>query len=117
MKMLLILISVLLGSIGQVLFKMTMKGKSGAGLSMIETSIISIKSPFFWAGSIAYGLSLVVWMKVLADNELSFARPFAGFGYVLTALLASYFFSEHIGLMRWSGIVLIVLGIFLIAKS
>jgi len=62
-------------------------------------------------------ISLVLWMKVLADTDLSYARPFAGLGYILTALLAWVSFGEQISSVRWVGIAFIFTGVFLVAKT
>jgi uncharacterized membrane protein len=115
MKMLLILTSVFLGVFGQILFKKTMSGVGS--LSVIEAFFIYIKSGYFYLGTIFYGLSLVLWMKILSDTDLSYARPFAATGYILTALFAMMLLGETIPLMRWVGIFLIAAGVVLVAQT
>lgn len=110
-----ILISVLLGAVGQIYFKLAVTGRGS--LSMIQAVSVSILSWHFWVGLIAYGLSLALWMKILTDADLSYARPFAGAGYIVTAVLAMIYLDESISLIRWFGIALIVLGVFLVAKN
>jgi len=115
LKIVLILISVLLGASGQLMFKGAVNGKGCS--TIIETAKCSIASPLFWGGAGVYFISLILWMKVLADNDLSYARPFAGAGYVVTAVLAWLIFAEQIPVIRWIGIIFIVTGIFFVAKS
>lgn len=43
-------------------------------------------------GLSCYSFSLLLWMYVLSQNDLSYARPFAGLGYIFTAVFASIFF-------------------------
>ncbi|AET64475.1 hypothetical protein Mhar_1107 [Methanothrix harundinacea 6Ac] len=43
--------------------------------------------------------------------------PMLSLAYILTALLAFYFLGEQISTLRWSGIILVVLGCILIMKS
>ena len=115
MKILLILTTVLLGVFGQVLFK---KAMSGAGsLSIYDAFSVYIKSVYFWIGAFSYGVSLILWMKVLSDTDLSYARPFAATGYILTAVFAVALLGETIPLMRWLGIFLIAAGVVLVAQT
>ncbi len=78
---------------------------------------ISISSFSFWGGLIFYSVSLVLWMKVLSNTDLSYARPFAGIGYVLTALLSWFIFGENLSFTRWVGIFLIFFGVFLVSRT
>lgn len=115
MKILLILSTVLLGVFGQVLFKKTM---SGAGsLSIYDAFFVSIRSGYFWIGGVFYGISLLLWMKVLSDTDLSYARPFAATGYLLTTVFAVVLLGETVSMVRWVGIFLIVAGVVLVAQT
>lgn len=115
MKVLLILVSVFLGSIGQICFKRAVQHKGS--LSLLDAILHSITEPFFYLGIVSYGVSLILWMKILTDTDLSFARPFAGAGYIVTALLAVIMFQEQISIQRWAGIAMIIAGIFLVART
>ncbi len=115
MGIFLIISSVLLGVVGQIFFKAAMMGKGCA--TIFDAAKCSFFSIHFYLGLLTYSLSLILWMKVLADNDLSFARSFAGAGYVVTAFAAMWLFGEHISAMRWLGIGLISLGIFFVAKT
>jgi len=115
MKILLILSTVLLGVFGQVLFKKTMSGTGS--LSVYDAFFVYIRSGYFWLGALFYGVSLLLWMKVLSDTDLSYARPFAATGYVLTAFFAVVLLGETIPLMRWMGIILIAAGVVLVAQT
>jgi len=115
MKIILILITVLLGVFGQVLYK---KAVIGAGsLSIYNAFFVYIKSGFFWVGTICYGMSLLLWMKILSDTDLSYARPFAATGYILTAAFAVVLLGETVPVMRWVGIVLISVGVVIVAQT
>lgn len=115
MKIAYILLSVLLGAAGQLLFKSAVVGRGT--ISFFNAAKYSLFSVYFWVGLSAYAVSLMLWMKILADTDLSYARPFAGAGYVVTALAAAVFFGERISIDRWMGIMFIIIGIFIVARS
>lgn len=115
MTVVLILVSVLLGAVGQLFFKLAVEGRGS--LSLFQAVWVSMGSWQFWVGLVGYALSLALWMKILTDADLSYARPFAGAGYIVTAVLALVFLDESISPQRWVGIVVTVMGVFLIARS
>lgn len=91
--------------------------RRAGSLGLIQALIVSMQSWYFWIGLVGYALSLALWMKILTDADLSYARPFASAGYIVTAILALIFLDESISLQRWIGIVITVVGVFLISRS
>jgi uncharacterized membrane protein len=49
--------------------------------------------------------------------ELSLVYPMVSVAYVLVALFSWYYFKENLSVIRWAGIALIILGVFLISRS
>lgn len=74
-------------------------------------------NPFVLIGLFCYVVSVVVWMMVLSRVEVSFAYPLLSVGYIVTAFAGHYFFQESIGTMRWAGIIVICLGVWLITRT
>lgn len=74
-------------------------------------------NPWVLVGMVVYVLSAVMWLIVLARADLSFAYPFVSLGFVVTALYAFYVLHEPLGVLRVSGIALVVGGVALIAAS
>jgi len=71
---------------------------------------------------VALGASLlIVWllshMALLSWADLSYVLPVTSTGYVLAALLGRIFLHEAISNWRWAGIVLIMLGVALVART
>ena len=108
-----ILISVLLGALGQIGFKY--------GVTRIpETGDLLTKISAGWPiglGLLLYGLSTILWIYVLRSVELSYAYPLISLGYVLVFLASYFLFNEPIGLARLAGLALIIAGITLVARS
>lgn len=74
-------------------------------------------NPFVLAGLLCYVFSVVIWLLVLSRVEVSYAYPLLSVGYVVTALAGYFFFSEQLSLVRWSGILVICFGVWLITRT
>jgi multidrug transporter EmrE-like cation transporter len=65
-----------------------------------------------------YVVSFLTWMAILARNELSAAYPVAvGLTLLFSAISAASLLGESISLIRGAGMLLIVLGVALVARS
>jgi len=73
--------------------------------------------PFIAAGLACYVVSVVVWILALSRTEVSVAYPMLSIGYVLNALAAWYLFGEAVTPQRLAGIGIIILGVFVVARS
>ncbi|WML35068.1 EamA family transporter [Clostridium sp. OS1-26] len=115
----LILISVFLGAIGQVLVKYgAVNLELNFAASHIFSSILSIlKNAPVMLGIISYGLSFLLWIKVLSKVELSYAYPMVSIGYILIMFFSYFIFKENISLIRISGVIFIIIGVVLVARS
>ena len=73
--------------------------------------------PFIVAGLGCYVISVVVWIMALSRVEVSIAYPMLSVGYVLNAAAAWYLFGEAVTTVRMVGIGVIILGVFIVARS
>ena len=64
-----------------------------------------------------YVISVGVWMMALSRVEVSYAYPLLSVGYIVTAFAGHLFFEEELGAVRWVGILVICLGVYLIPRS
>lgn len=62
-------------------------------------------------------LTGLAWVLVISRAQLSFVYPFMALSYVLVALFSLLIFKEDVTMLRWLGIIIICLGVFLVAKS
>lgn len=79
--------------------------------------IRALLNPTVILGLALYGLSVGLWLIVLAKSDVSYAYPFVGLGFVFTAVYAATALHEPMGLWRVSGIALIVLGVGFVSRS
>ena len=76
-----------------------------------------IFSPWVLLGTTLLILWLLSRMTLLGWADLSYVLPVTSIGYVLTAFLGKYFFSEEISWQRWAGTILIVAGMVLVGLT
>lgn len=73
--------------------------------------------PTVWISFSFSCLSLFVWLFVLSRAELSFAFSVDSLHYVLIAIGSGVFLKEKVGVWRWIGTVLIMIGIVLVSLT
>jgi multidrug transporter EmrE-like cation transporter len=116
----LILFGVLLNAMAQLLLK---AGTNAVGhFEFASSNIVPVATrvalePHIVAGMTCYAISLVVWIMGLSRVEVSVAYPLLSLGYVIGALGAWAMFGEALNPARIAGIGVIIVGVFLIARS
>ncbi len=116
----LIILGVLLNACAQIALTQGMRVIGKFSFSMENIIPIGLKvavNPFIFAGLCCYVISVVVWLMVLSRVEVSFAYPLLSIGYIVTAFAGYLFFNEHMGLVRWMGIIVICAGVYLITRT
>ncbi len=73
--------------------------------------------PHIIGGLGCYVISVVVWIMALSRVEVSVAYPLLSVGYVVNAIAAWYLFGEAVTPMRLTGIAIIIVGVWLVARS
>jgi multidrug transporter EmrE-like cation transporter len=73
--------------------------------------------PHIMAGVACYVVSLVVWIMGLSRVEVSIAYPMLSVGYLLNAVAAWYLFGEAVSVTRLVGIGIIIIGVYIVARS
>ncbi len=112
----LILLSVFLGAVAQVLFKVGVQHLGQVVFNLQGLGRL-VFSPFVLSGLVAFASSFLLWLKVLAEVPLSYAYPMVSLGYVFVFLAAWLFLGESLPPLRVLGLALIVAGILAIARS
>lgn len=73
--------------------------------------------PHILTGMMCYAISLVVWIMALSRVPVSIAYPMLSIGYVVNAVVAYLWLGEAVNATRMMGIGVIVLGVFIVARS
>ncbi|MEA3494035.1 MAG: EamA family transporter [Candidatus Margulisiibacteriota bacterium] len=111
-------VSILLAAIAQLLMKKGMLLFGTFPVNQIFIKIFHIfLTPYVFMGLACFALSSVFWLFVLSRLELSLVYPMVSVAYILVALASMFLFKEQVTLIRWTGIFVIIFGVFLISRS
>ena len=62
-------------------------------------------------------VTALAWILAITRAQLSFLYPFVALSFVLVTLFSLLIFKEDVGAVRWVGIIVICLGVFLVSRS
>ena len=116
----LVVTGVLLNAIAQLALKASVKGTGEIGLDLAGSGSVALKlmsEPWLWVGLFCYAISVVIWILALSRVDVSIAYPMLSIGYVVNAFAAWALFGEALTLARLGGIGIIILGVFILARS
>lgn len=68
-------------------------------------------------GAGIYGFSTIVFIIALKFGDLSILYPLVATTYAWIALFSIYFLKEHMNLMKWLGILAILVGVTMISVA
>jgi multidrug transporter EmrE-like cation transporter len=116
----LIITGVLLNACAQLLLKAGV-GVAGqielGGTQLWRAARTLAFEPHILGGLACYVASVVVWILALSRVEVSIAYPMLSVGYIVTAVAAWYLFGEQLTPSRVAGIIVIIAGVYLVARS
>lgn len=116
--MFVLLLSVVTGALGQVSLKKGMLSTRVGSLAELASSPgVLLGNGWLWLGGALYGASFALWLVVLSRMDLSKAYPMVSLGYLVTSLLGVLLFGEHLSATRISGLAVVMVGVFLLARS
>lgn len=116
----LVSVAVLLGVAAQLLLKAGTNAVGRFAFSVDNAVPVSLQlalEPRILAGTGCYALSLVLWVMALSRTEVSVMYPMVSIGFALNALLAWWLLGESLNVQRVAGIAVIMLGVWLVARS
>jgi len=116
----LILSGVLLNAAAQLLLKAGARAISGVQFSLANAWTLAERiaiNPPILLGLALYAVSVVFWILALSRVDVSLAYPMLSIGYIVSALAGWLLFSESVGPARIAGIVVIIAGVWLVARS
>lgn len=113
MVYLLLLANICMLVTGQVLWKIAVNPIHQWNVS---TFVSLALSPYFLGGAVLYVIATGLWLIILSKLPLSIAYPSQSISYVFGTILAYFFFHESVQPTQWVGIIVIIFGVYLIAK-
>ncbi len=116
----LILTGVLLNAIAQLALKASVSETGIISLdvqSILSSANSLLVNVWLWLGLVCYTVSVVIWILALSRVDVSIAYPMLSIGYILNAIVAWKIFDEPVGPGRIMGIGIIILGVYVLARS
>ncbi len=118
---LLIGVMIIAGPLGNVMLGKGMKGIGALAIwppmELLHTGAKILSSPFIWLGIASLITFFVAYMLALSWADYSFVQPASSLAYGVVALLGYLMLGEHVSLMRWAGIAVICLGVFVVGRT
>ncbi len=116
----LLVISVFLGVIAQLALKEGMRRAQIVSFRSEKMFPLFLKifwNRFVFLGCVCYAVSLLMWLVILSQLELSYAYPMISSGYFFVALGSYFIFKEKITWQRWFAIGVIIFGVVIVGLS
>ena len=116
----LLMAGVLLNAGAQLLLK---AGTNSVGVfefsrdNLLPVGLKLATEPHIAGGIGCYVVSVVVWILALSRVEVSIAYPMLSVGYIVNAVAAWLLFGEAVTPMRMLGIGIIIVGVYVVARS
>jgi len=116
-----ILIMIVFGPLGNVLL-----GKGMQRIGKIEMATpgqalrvfpLVFGSTSVWLGIASLMTFFIAYMLVLSWADYSFVQPASSISYAIAALLAHFMLKEAVSPLRWIGVLVICLGVFLVSGT
>jgi drug/metabolite transporter (DMT)-like permease len=118
---LLIAVMVIAGPLGNVLLGKGMKhiGEPAMWppLQLLHTGLNIFTSASIWLGIGSLTTFFVAYMLVLSWADYSFVQPASSLAYGMVALLGYLMLGERVSPLRWAGVAVICLGVFVVGRT
>lgn len=117
----LILISIVLGPLGNVFLGKAMKGigsvTSARILDLVPIASRVLASGYIWLGIACLLGFFIAHMLLLTWADYSYVQPATSLSYLSISILSYLLLGEMISLLRWLGVAVICLGVFLVGRT
>lgn len=117
----LILISILLGPLGNVLLGKGMKSVGHVELhglgDLLPVALRVFSSPILWLGIACLVGFFLVHMLLLTWADYSYVQPATALSYATVAVLSYFLLGEYISPLRWAGIATICFGVLVVGRT
>lgn len=115
------LLAITAGAVGDVFLK---QGISSSGdisamsfRQIVETVISCLTNWRLIVGTAMQAVYFGLWLAVLSWEDLSVALPMQALSYIVVAFISQWYLGENVTPLRWAGVCLICVGVFMITRS
>ncbi|NWG18490.1 MAG: 4-amino-4-deoxy-L-arabinose transferase [Chloroflexi bacterium] len=116
-RLLEVLVVVVFTSAGQLLLRAGARGLSEAGANLSSLITYVLQTPLLWLAVALYGVSTLLWIRVLSRYPVGSVYPMVAIGYVLVTTGGVLFLGEKVPLQGWIALAVICFGTVLLAMT
>lgn len=116
----LLMIAMSLTVTGELLLKngMNQHGELNvSGDTLLPTAVKLFTNPFVLGGFVFVFSGALFWLAVLSRWDLAFAYPLLSISYIIGMVAAVLFLGERVSLTRVLGVLVIIVGVYLITRD
>lgn len=113
--LLLAIVQSLLLAGGQVLLKFALVRMLPFSMTLAFWKSVFLNWQFAACG-LCYGAGSLLWFHIIKNYPFSMAYPLVSLSYVFGMIAAIVFFHEQVDFLKWTGVLLIMAGCYLIAR-
>ena len=117
----LILFIAFFAPLGNVLLSKGMKtigsARNWEPRQLLHIFIQILASGYIWLGIVCLLAFFVAYMLVLTWADYSYVQPASSFAYAVVAVLGFLLLGEKVSLLRWFGIAVICVGVFIVGHT
>ena len=114
-------LAVLAQATGNVFLSKGMKYVASAGrqadIAFLSAPLDAVTNPMIWIGVALSIVFYVLFTVALSWTDLSFVLPVISAEVVVNVAFADYFLNEPVSAVRWTGVMLIAVGVILVLRS
>jgi drug/metabolite transporter (DMT)-like permease len=114
-----ILLMIIFGPLGNVMLGKGMKRVGEVSVhspaQVFHTLVTIFSTPEIWLGIASLITFFLTFMLVLSWADYTFVQPSSSVSYGMVALLSHFLLREAIAPMRWLGVFVICLGVFIVS--
>jgi drug/metabolite transporter (DMT)-like permease len=118
---LMILVIIIAAPMGNVFLGKGMKAVNPIHLwppvELVHTGLRIFTTPSIWIGIGLLLTFFVAYMLLLSWADYSFVQPASSLSYGVVALLSYFVLGESVSPLRWAGIAVICLGVFVVSRT
>jgi len=114
----LVILASFLGAFAQILLKKGVNMIGASSLLNMTKNFVGylFTNPLIFSGVAIYAISMIIYLTALSRGEVSVVYPIISVSYILAAILSVFFLGEKLSLLRWLGIIIIVIGVSLVVR-
>ncbi|MDF2379324.1 MAG: SMR family transporter [Candidatus Gracilibacteria bacterium] len=111
-------LAVVSNAVGNIFMKLSSEQFSESLKEVLINPWVIFQNGLWFLGIACFGLTLVVYTKVLSQMNLSVAYPImTSLGFVIVVMFSVLYLGERLAWWQWLGLLCVMIGVFLLSQG